>query len=89
MIQLLKVAALRYWGEAVPADVLFESMGTGTSHQWSYRGQILPTDHRVSVEATIKRLSHEEKSLGADGFLCVDGRIIYQMTDFTLTLRDK
>jgi len=89
MIQLLKVAALRHWGEAAPADVLFESMGIGKSHQWSYRGQILPTDHRVSVEATIKRLNHGEKSLCADGFLCVDGRIIYQMTDFTLTLRDR
>jgi len=86
MIQLLKVAALRYWGEAAHIDACFESMGIGSSHQWSYRGQILPTDHKVTVEAAIKRLNHEEKSLCADGFLSVDGRIIYQMTDFTLKL---
>ena len=87
MIQLLKVAALQYWGEAADsAQPGFESMGIGEPHQWTYRGQILPTDQEVTVQAVIKRLDQGDKILNADGFLSVDGRIIYQMTDFTLKL---
>jgi 3-hydroxymyristoyl/3-hydroxydecanoyl-(acyl carrier protein) dehydratase len=87
LIQLLKVAALQHWGEAVePADLRYESMGMGQRHAWLYRGQILPTDNAVNVQAVINHLNHDDKILGADGFLSVDGRIIYQMTGFTLKL---
>ena len=57
-------------------------------HRWIYRGQVIPQQqtgdgpgdnhsHRRSAAAT----------LTADGFLSVDGLVIYQMNDFTLRMR--
>ena len=45
LLQLLKVMAVTRWG-AGPGAV-FESPVLGQSHRWTYRGQIVPTDHRV------------------------------------------
>lgn len=85
-IQLLKVAAAEKWGSSIESQ--FESMALHQPHQWLYRGQILPTDQSVTIAAVIKQVDHAEKCLTADGFLTVDGRIIYQMTDFTLRMSD-
>jgi 3-hydroxymyristoyl/3-hydroxydecanoyl-(acyl carrier protein) dehydratase len=83
-IQLLKVAAVHYWG-AEPAAV-FESPALGQRHEWQYRGQILPTDNAVTVQAVITELNPHDKLLRADGLLGVDGRIIYRMRGFTLRI---
>ena len=85
-IQLLKVAAAEKWGSSIESQ--FESMALHLPHQWLYRGQILPTDQSVTIAAVIKQVDHAEKRLTADGFLTVDDRIIYQMTDFTLRMPD-
>ena len=85
LIQLLKAVAVHHW-KGSSTDPVFESMCTGKKHQWIYRGQILPGNNEVSVQATINHLNYKEKSLAANGFLSVDGRIIYQMTGFTLKL---
>jgi hypothetical protein len=61
-------------------------MALGQAHSWLYRGQILPSDELVSVQACITAIDDEECSLKADGFLSVDGRIIYQMNDFALRM---
>jgi 3-hydroxymyristoyl/3-hydroxydecanoyl-(acyl carrier protein) dehydratase len=83
-IQLLKIVAIEKWGLD---EVQFESMALNEPHKWFYRGQILPVDSIVTVEATIKHVDNEEKLIKADGFLSVDGRTIYQMTDFTLRIQ--
>jgi hypothetical protein len=49
-----------------------------------YRGQVLPTDREVTVVLEITAADEENRLLTADGFLTVDGRVIYQMTDFSL-----
>jgi 3-hydroxymyristoyl/3-hydroxydecanoyl-(acyl carrier protein) dehydratase len=82
--QLLKVVASRRWG-IDPAST-FESLGLGDLHRWTYRGQILPTDALVTVRAVITAVDDAEGWLKADGFLDVDGRVIYQMVDFTLRI---
>ena len=88
-IQLLKVVALHHWGKDLdPDEIVFESMPCGDRHRWLYRGQILPVDSTVTVQAMIMKVDNETKSLCADGYLSVDGRIIYQMNDFTLRIRD-
>lgn len=82
-IQLLKVVACHRWGDDGAA---FAAMAPGQQHSWVYRGQIIPTDNEVMVQAVIREVDNKEKILRADGFLGVDGRIIYQMTNFTLKL---
>lgn len=87
MLQLLKVFALGKWGKTKDLQYYtFESMVPDQEHQWIYRGQIVPQDKEVIVEAVITEMDAQQKILRADGFLSVDGRIIYQMTDFTLRI---
>jgi PfaB family protein len=81
-LQLLKVVAVERWGggSAVSLTPAIE----GVTHRWTYRGQIVPTDRRVTVQAWITEVDDRHRTLKADGFLSVDGRVIYQMKDFTL-----
>jgi len=53
-------------------------------HQWTYRGQVVPSDQHVRVMLDITAIDSARGTLTADGFLTVDGRIIYQMTGFVL-----
>jgi 3-hydroxymyristoyl/3-hydroxydecanoyl-(acyl carrier protein) dehydratase len=64
----------------------FEAMALGQKHQWVYRGQIVPANKLVTVEACITAVDDAQRVLRADGFLKVDGLVIYKMTDFTLRL---
>jgi PfaB family protein len=85
-IQLLKFAAIKRW-KALTNSAGFE-MITGTQHQWTYRGQIIPENQRVEVDAAITAI--EEKPwpvIMADGFLKVDGRVIYEMKDYGVRLK--
>ena len=53
-------------------------------HEWVYRGQVIPRDKLVTVTAVIKQVDDATKQLTAEGFLSIDGRIIYQMKDFSV-----
>ncbi len=81
-LQLLKVAAVERWGDG--GEVRLEAVAVGEPHRWTYRGQILPSDRLVTVEAVITAVNDDLKTLRADGFLSIDGRTIYQMNEFTL-----
>jgi len=86
-IQLLKVVAVEQWGEEIDLGQCdFEVMALNQTHNWIYRGQIIPKDEKVTVQAVITEIDHTNKLLRADGFLTVDGRIIYQMNDFALRI---
>ena len=65
----------------------FEPILVGRPHTWTYRGQIIPANKKVTVEAVITEI-HEGESpiIKADGFLQVDSIIIYEMKDFGLRL---
>jgi acyl transferase domain-containing protein/3-hydroxymyristoyl/3-hydroxydecanoyl-(acyl carrier protein) dehydratase len=82
LLQLLKVVAARRWGAG--ARSAFESPAIGRSHHWTYRGQIVPANERVAVEADIKVRDDNERLLVADGLLSVDGKVIYKMNDFSI-----
>ena len=84
LLQLLKIVAAERWG--VSPESAFESPMIGRVHRWTYRGQILPSNRRVSAQAEIKAVDDRRQWLLADGYLEVDGRIIYQMNDFSIRL---
>ena len=80
-LQLLKYAAYARWGE--PAKP-WHTVAVNRPHSWVYRGQVLPSDREVTVVLEIVAADDHNHRLTANGFLTVDGRVIYQMTDFTL-----
>lgn len=82
-INLLKAAAARRWKDLPPGS-RFEAMALAEKHQWIYRGQIVQKNKLVTVEASITGADDERKILRADGFLIVDGLVIYQMKDFAI-----
>ena len=81
-LQLLKVAAAERWGWREGEPVVAAT--PGRRHRWLYRGQIVPANRRVTVEAWVTAADDRERILTADGILSVDGKIIYQMNDFTI-----
>jgi PfaB family protein len=86
-IQLLKVVAVGQWSGEINMDQCdFEVMALNETHHWIYRGQIIPKDEKVTVQAVITKIDQDRKLIRADGFLTVDGRIIYQMNDFALRI---
>lgn len=82
-LQLMKFVAMERWGWREGNTI---AVAPGRKHNWLYRGQIIPTDRRVTVEAWITGVDDKERILSADGFLGVDGRLIYRMNDFTVRM---
>lgn len=81
-LQLLKYAAAKRWG--VRTNARFTTNVVGEKHVWLYRGQVIPANKKVTVEASITQIDDQNKMLKANGYLSVDNRVIYQMEDFTL-----
>jgi 3-hydroxymyristoyl/3-hydroxydecanoyl-(acyl carrier protein) dehydratase len=82
-INLIKAAAGRRWKD-LPKGARFEALALGEKHQWIYRGQIVQKNKLITVEAYITGADDERRVLRADGFLIVDGLVIYQMKDFAI-----
>jgi hypothetical protein len=62
-------------------------MALGRKHTWQYRGQVIPTNTQVRVQAVITKVEDGPTPvITADGQLAVDGRVIYAMKDFALRL---
>ncbi len=83
-LQLLKVFAARRWGADQSSQ--FETVAIDVKHCWNYRGQIVPSNDQVVIEATITAIDDEQRLIRADGYLAVDGKVIYQLKDFSLRL---
>jgi acyl transferase domain-containing protein/3-hydroxymyristoyl/3-hydroxydecanoyl-(acyl carrier protein) dehydratase len=82
-LQLLKVVAAERWGASAASqfDVVAD-----TPHRWIYRGQVIPSNQQVTVQASVTAIDDERRTIRADGFLLVDGLVIYQMNGFTLRM---
>jgi 3-hydroxymyristoyl/3-hydroxydecanoyl-(acyl carrier protein) dehydratase len=80
-LQLLKYVAWKRWGESPWG---WQTTALSRPHTWIYRGQVLPKDREVTVILEVTGADDDARRLSANGFLIVDGRVIYQMTDFTL-----
>ena len=59
----------------------FEPIMTGQPLTWKYRGQVQPTDGRLTVELEITKAGQDDRGryVLADGWLWVDGRRIYHV----------
>lgn len=87
LLELLKMVAIDRWGLSLAATYRFEPIALGVQHSWRYRGQIVPSNKRVLVQAQIKRWEEGDSPLLiADGYLSVDGLCIYEMSDFGIRL---
>jgi len=83
-LQLLRFIAAERWGSGH-----CESVATNERHEWIYRGQVIPADREVTVEAIVTAVDEDRRTLRAEGYLSVDGRVIYGMKDFTLRHFDR
>ena len=88
-LQLLKVWALERFSHLATTH-RFQSMALNHEHRWQYRGQVLRANTETRVVASISRVEEGHGADGplivADGYLTVDGRVIYQMKDFAIRL---
>lgn len=85
LLQLLKYDAISRWGHLVAGHRFEHSVHE--PHTWQYRGQIVPRNQLVEVEATITTVIDEPNpELRAEGLLKVDGLVIYQMKNFGLRI---
>ena len=93
-LQLIRVVAVNRWGIGVWAEspdiqptgpgIRNFTMVPGENHSWLYRGQVLPSDKLVTVQASITSIDDINLRIRADGFLMVDERVIYQINDFEI-----
>jgi 3-hydroxymyristoyl/3-hydroxydecanoyl-(acyl carrier protein) dehydratase len=83
MGQLLQWYLIERGAAADLADPRFEPVMTGHPLTWRYRGQVLPTDGRLTIELEITGLGGDERGryATADGWLWVDGLRIYHVRD--------
>ncbi|MBW2999886.1 type I polyketide synthase, partial [Candidatus Woesearchaeota archaeon] len=84
MLQLMKFVAFEKWGAQKDQSML--TIIPGMKHEWIYRGQVIPKDNQVIVDAWVTSIDDDNKVMFADGFLTVDGRIIYEMRNFSLRM---
>jgi 3-hydroxymyristoyl/3-hydroxydecanoyl-(acyl carrier protein) dehydratase len=83
-LQLLKYAAYHHWGDRIAEGYHFEPIATRYEHEWIYRGQVIPTNREVTVEAVITKRDDHGLLLQGSGFLKVDGLVIYEMKKFAI-----
>jgi 3-hydroxymyristoyl/3-hydroxydecanoyl-(acyl carrier protein) dehydratase/malonyl CoA-acyl carrier protein transacylase len=58
-------------------DGRFEPVALDEPLKWTYRGQVVPTDRRITVELEIVEI--RDRTVFATGWLWVDGRRIYRV----------
>lgn len=84
--QLLLVYARERFGSSLGSHRA-QSQAVGQPHVWQYRGQVIPANALVQVQAVVKSVVEgAEPLIVADGQLVCDGKVIYAMKDFSLRL---
>lgn len=81
-LQLLKFLAWERWGN--PGEKGWQAVALDEAHEWIYRGQVIPDNKLVTIEAVVTAVDEVSRLLTAEGFLSVDGRVIYGMKRFTV-----
>ncbi|MFO1042087.1 MAG: beta-ketoacyl synthase N-terminal-like domain-containing protein [Planctomycetaceae bacterium] len=93
--QLVKVFAAHRWQLGPGAKFFTPAIHETTNavptpadkHEWVYRGQVIPRDQLVTVTTVIRQIDDEQRRVTAEGYLSVDGRVIYQMKNFVMQCR--
>ncbi|MDL1968814.1 MAG: type I polyketide synthase [Deltaproteobacteria bacterium] len=87
-IQLIKFMAIDRWSHLAETH-MFETI-TDKPHIWIYRGQIVPENKKIEIEAIVTKIQDIPiPTIQANGFLKVDGLYIYEMQDFGIRLVPK
>ncbi|MBI2435192.1 MAG: acyltransferase domain-containing protein, partial [Candidatus Hydrogenedentes bacterium] len=81
-LQLLKFAAHQRWN--LGGATQFIAPVLGRPHTWIYRGQVVPRNGEMTIEAAITQADDARKLLVADGFVLVDWLPIYELRNFGL-----
>ncbi|MFZ7126818.1 MAG: beta-ketoacyl synthase N-terminal-like domain-containing protein [Desulfobacterales bacterium] len=85
LIQMARCAALDIWRTRYPGHRL--ELRVGSPHTWQYRGQILPSNKTIVVEASCEEEDGDNGSeFRIDGALKVDGLFIYKLLNFGVRL---
>jgi 3-hydroxymyristoyl/3-hydroxydecanoyl-(acyl carrier protein) dehydratase len=84
-LQLIKIVAMKRWPQLMATHRF--RMLENSRHTWTYRGQIIPANQMITIEARITRASQgPSPTIRAGGLLSVDGLPIYKMEHFELGL---
>ncbi|MGM9999675.1 MAG: beta-ketoacyl synthase N-terminal-like domain-containing protein [Candidatus Bruticola sp.] len=85
-IQLLKAVALKIWPNLQNSHT-FSSIVLNSPHRWLYRGQVVQANKETTVRAEITEIGQGANPyIKADGVLETDGKIIYELKDFGISL---
>ena len=84
-ITLIKYILLQRWPNLAESHCF--SLVSDIKHSWTYRGQILPSNKVVRVQAVVTKMITEPlPRIWCDSLLSVDGLPIYEMKNFSLGL---
>ena len=88
MLQLLQVFMRERGRSAGIAQPRFEPFGLGETVTWKYRGQVLPTHRRITVEVEVTETGSDARGwfARADGWLWVDGTRIYEARNLAMRI---
>jgi 3-hydroxymyristoyl/3-hydroxydecanoyl-(acyl carrier protein) dehydratase len=88
MLQLLQVFMRERGLAAGIEQPRFEPFGLGEPLTWKYRGQVLPTHRRVTVELEVTEIGSDARGAfaRADGWLWVDGTRIYEARNLAMRI---
>jgi acyl transferase domain-containing protein/3-hydroxymyristoyl/3-hydroxydecanoyl-(acyl carrier protein) dehydratase len=82
MLQSLQAFLLHQNAGAAIASPRFETIALGKTHQWKYRGQVLPRHRQVHTTLEVAERGQDERGIYAiaNASLWVDGQRIYEAT---------
>jgi 3-hydroxymyristoyl/3-hydroxydecanoyl-(acyl carrier protein) dehydratase len=91
MCQLLQFYLIERDGGAGLRRPRFEPILPGRRVSWKYRGQVVPTSRRITVELEILAAGEDEcgRYAVAQGWLWVDGKRIYEVENFGMRVIDQ
>ncbi|MGM9992580.1 MAG: beta-ketoacyl synthase N-terminal-like domain-containing protein [Candidatus Bruticola sp.] len=85
-IQLLKIIALKKWPNLQKSHT-FSAITLDSPHHWLYRGQVTQANQETIVRAEITEIGQGNNPyIKANGILETDGKIIYELKDFSVSL---
>jgi acyl transferase domain-containing protein/3-hydroxymyristoyl/3-hydroxydecanoyl-(acyl carrier protein) dehydratase/1-acyl-sn-glycerol-3-phosphate acyltransferase len=90
MIQLLQWTMLELGMDAGMAAPRFEPIALGDALTWKYRGQVVPTNKRITTTLEITERGHDERGrfVRAVASLWVDGKRIYEASGLGMRIVD-
>jgi acyl transferase domain-containing protein/3-hydroxymyristoyl/3-hydroxydecanoyl-(acyl carrier protein) dehydratase len=81
-VQLFKALALEIF--SAKDSVTFDVPAQSSTHEWVYRGQVIPTNKVVTTEVEVSKIDFNARVITASGYILVDDLVIYEIKNFSL-----